>query len=73
MILSKAQHRQLVVLICEAFSPLADAQHFDAPQNLTRLPFLFTFCIFFRMQNDQSTSCSPADRARQAAAGSSVA
>ena len=34
---------------------------FDA-QNLTSLPFQFTFNILFRMQNDQPASCSPADR-----------
>jgi len=52
------------------FNPLTGEQrflrcciliHFGA-QNLSSLPFEFTLWILFRMRNDQTASCSPADR-----------
>jgi len=37
--------------LINGINPLADEQHFNAPQNLTSSPLEFTLYILFRMQN----------------------
>ena len=50
-------------LICKRFNPFPDEQlNLAGHRAKTSLPFLFTFDILFRMQNDQPASSSPTDR-----------